>query len=234
MGRRKRDETREVTARFTRSGRIAQGSARLSCSAARRGPTPAWPVRHEWDAAALSSPDPRRSAARGRPRPGPDIPGAPQFRQPRRHSRGLDDEATAARILHLVATEVSNESHAIGDSEEFRAESTVRIGKDRSYQCLRSKPQVGRPESRCRTIGVAVEVKSSIDRSVVHLRTVLGSTEDSLFPAPPVATRKSGQSAIARACDELGHIQSLIENRREHSGLRGVITRVEMQCHPRP
>src|SRR5699024_457062 len=100
-----------------------------------------------------------------------------------------DDPASLSSSLvdrPPVAAIVGDETHPVSDPEELRTEGAVRVGEGRTSKGLPAKPQVGRPETRCRAMGVAVQVKGSIDRSVLRLRMVIGSAEYPLLPVPSV------------------------------------------------
>src|SRR5699024_685276 len=146
-----------------------------------------------------------------------------------------DDPASLSSSLvdrPPVAAIVGDETHPVSDPEELRTEGAVRVGEGRTSKGLPAKPQVRRPETRCRAIGVAVQVKGSIDRSVLRLRMVIGSAEYPLLPVPSVTAGIRGQPSVARPRDELGHILPTVEDRRQHSRPRGVGFGVEMQRHP--
>src|SRR5699024_1996227 len=82
------------------------------------------------------------------------------------------------------------------DPEELRTEGAVRVGEGRSGKGLRAKSQVGRSETRCRTIGVAVEVEGPVDRSARRVDMIVGAAEHPLLPVPSVTTGKRGQAPL--------------------------------------
>src|SRR5699024_9065029 len=132
-----------------------------------------------------------------------------------------DDPASLSSSLvdrPPVATIVGDESHPVSDPEELRTEGAVRVGEGRPAKSLPAKSQVGRPETRCRAIGVSAQGPGSIDRSLLPLRMITGSAQYPLLPVPAVTAGIRGQASVARARDELGHTLPAVEDRRQHSG----------------
>src|SRR5699024_4895417 len=132
-----------------------------------------------------------------------------------------DDPASLSSSLvdrPPVATIVGDVSHPVSAPEELRTEAALRVGEGRPAKSLPAKSPVGRPETRCRAIGVSVQVKGSIDRSMLPLHMIIGSAEYPLLPVPSVTAGIRGQASVARARDELGHILPAVEDRRQHSG----------------
>src|SRR5664280_2386753 len=109
---------------------------------------------------------------------------------------------------------------------------TVWVAERCAGQGLLCKAQVGGSEPRRATCGSAPEIQRAVFRTLRSRDLVIGVTEDTALPRPPIATRVCGKPSVARPGLELGPVKPIKRHRLQDGPLTHPAVRVEVQCHP--